>query len=1338
MKAKIILGIVLLIIFMFTFIPRTYSSEMQVIENVENKILLKSRKFIPEEGISETVKNKIIARVPKKTHVLLQFDNIPSKQEKEKLEKEGIKLLSYIPNKAWFASVESDFPDKLVEFPNIRSAIEIIKEDKLSKAVKNKNYVKNGDGTINLSIKFFNDVDLDDASSIIENYGEIVDKFYSVNTVKVITEESFISDIANKENVQWIGVIDKILEMHNDGNRENIGVNVLQASPYDLSGVNVVTAEWDGGWVDITHDDLQGRVIIGDTGSSTGDHATHVAGTMLGNGTLNLQLRGMAPQATVISYEWWNDITELNDEYNTAINTYNASLSQNSWGYTYFGCGSDCSGGYDSNAAELDGIVRGSKGKKISQIWSAGNSRPNNCDSGSYDCIGLPGTAKNVITVGATNSNDDSMTSFSSFGPTNDGRLKPEVTAPGCQSGGDGGVTSTVPTDTYDTFCGTSMAAPTTSGVIALMLEEFANKGIYPLPSTIKALLIHTTKDLGTAGPDYSFGYGRINATASIDKIKENTGTNDIIIEDVISSQGETDEFDMTVPEGASSVKVSLVWDDYPAAANADPALVNDLNLILIAPNGTQYFPWVLNPNNPGNAATTGTNTLDNVEQVFVQNALSGIWTVRITGTSVPIGPQNFSIVSDHSFTIQPVIDVKTFRDSYITEDKFFDNTQTVFIQANVTIGEQPSTGNTVTADLILSSGTIEDTLTLNEVGNGIYRNSWDSTAHPNDVYLINVTATGNGTAKNNNNFHLYPGFGVSAYLMDWDNDNNKDYVLENLHLISVFDGKNATDQSLLYLEQKDTNVSYDFTTISDNDTIGRGEITTTNLKEIIFSSLAFTQTGESLSTTNLQMDVELSDPTEVLITFYDSTNGASSDSRIFVDDDQWLAQQFDSTDLDQDYTLTKVSVFVDKNTRATNPIIVEIRTDNGGVPSSTVLTSGSIPESSVSTTSSWVNASFNTTITLQEGVLYWLVLKNIDTRQGNPNNPNYAYTWTGDTTAATYPGVFSFTQNQGSSWNIDSTVDQLFRAWGFPTAITTFFDLSIDMSSEDVDYLVYTLNNFDANTPIMNDLFAPISGSLDSVSDDRYHLQTGEDALISSLTSDQWNNFDSNYSIIYDNSSSDDVNDNVLAFVRFNESSNIALQDVGLWNSEGLRIRYDVTQATASDEINYILAFTKGDWQTIDQWMLNISQEQLPSPNFMTPSSEAPSAEFISITLIGYDTGINFENLNPNTQDSAALGNYIIRIENETTINIDLYQKGDDFNYTGEILGINNMSWYNESIVGNSILMGKNYSLATATEIPSDTNISSYYWLDIPLAQYAGEYNTTIYIKAVETGTSP
>ena len=228
---KKILAVLMFVLLLLTIVYAQEIQFIQVKEDKDDKILLKSREITPEKGIPQILKDKITARAPKKTHILLQFEDVPNKQERERLEEQGINLIAYIPKNAWFATVESDFPDKLAEFPNIRSATEIIKEDKLSNAVKNKNYVKNNDGTINLSIKFFDDINLDAASAIIEDYGEVIDKFHSTNSVKLITEEILILDIANEENVQWVDVIEKTLQTHNDGNRQNVGVNTLQTAP---------------------------------------------------------------------------------------------------------------------------------------------------------------------------------------------------------------------------------------------------------------------------------------------------------------------------------------------------------------------------------------------------------------------------------------------------------------------------------------------------------------------------------------------------------------------------------------------------------------------------------------------------------------------------------------------------------------------------------------------------------------------------------------------------------------------------------------------------------------------------------------------------------------------------------------------------------------------------------------------------------------------------------------------------------------------------------------------------------------------------------------------------
>ena len=134
--------------------------------------------------------------------------------------------------------------------------------------------------------------------------------------------------------------------------------------------------------------------------------------------------------------------------------------------------------------------------------------------------------------------------------------------------------------------------------------------------------------------------------------------------------------------------------------------------------------------------------------------------------------------------------------------------------------------------------------------------------------------------------------------------------------------------------------------------------------------------------------------------------------------------------------------------------------------------------------------------------------------------------------------------------------------------------------------------------------------------------------------------------------------------------------------------------------------------------------------------NSIATSGEFISITLHGYP--IDFSNKDPNTIDNPGIGNfYTVSIDPETTVNVDLYQKGNDFAGNPSVLGITNMSWLDSN---NSII---SFNMSTTfqdniSNISPNTNVSIYYWLDIPTDQTGGSYSTTISIKAVETGTSP
>jgi hypothetical protein len=265
------------------------------------------------------------------------------------------------------------------------------------------------------------------------------------------------------------------------------------------------------------------------------------------------------------------------------------------------------------------------------------------------------------------------MTGFSSFGPTDDGRIKPDISAPGCRSNGPGAIVSTGFRDnngndridpgearnSYSQMCGTSMATPVAAGATALLVEQWRRTrgaAARPLPHTVKAILVHTATDRGNNGPDYRFGWGSLDARAAVDLVRADDSANLISVDQ--TDNGVTDFYTFN-SDGSSSVKVTLAWDDPAATRLATPTLINNLNLRLVGPDGVTRQPFVLNAAVPGNAATTGDDTANNVEMV-VAPAQAGTWTVQVIGAAVPRGPQQYTLITpaDAAANNQPPVAV--------------------------------------------------------------------------------------------------------------------------------------------------------------------------------------------------------------------------------------------------------------------------------------------------------------------------------------------------------------------------------------------------------------------------------------------------------------------------------------------------------------------------------------------------------------------------------------------------------------------------------------------------------------------------------------------------------
>ncbi|MGI8907083.1 MAG: S8 family serine peptidase [Candidatus Sumerlaeaceae bacterium] len=621
---------------------------------------------------------------PGTMHRVMQFSKVPTEHARESLRANGIELLRYLGSNSYFAAVRGGpaaaasatahqvisaaaierawklHPDLLSrQFPAF-SVFDVpgmqLSGDKIDRSENSTETV------VALYAVFHPDVRLERIAvpTVARHRGVVRDRMRSINALVIWIPLPELEALADEDVVEWLEPPLPPLDVVNDSNRVITQTNTVQQAPYNLSGAGINVLVYDGGRAHAFHADFAGRLTGRDT-SPMHYHPTHVSGTIGGSGASSAanggtanQWRGMAPAVTMQSYGFEYDGTgtflytnpgDLEADYNEAINTYGAVISNNSIGTNTAANGFPCAyeGDYGATDMLIDSIVRGSLGSPMRIIWANGNERGSGRCGTTYTTTAPPACAKNHITVGAVNSNDDSITGFTSWGPTDDGRMKPDVSAPGCEVGGDGGVTSAI-SGGYYALCGTSMAAPTVTGICALLLQDWkAQFPDSPLPpnAMLKVLLAHNAQDRGNAGPDYQFGYGSVRAQATVDFLRLGSLKQNSI------SQGQQQDILVYVPNGPGTLKVTLAWDDPAGAANTTPELVNDLDLVAISPSNVTNYPWTLNPASPATAAVrTTVDRRNNIEQVLVSNPAGGVWTIRVTGFSVAQGPQPYSIAS--------------------------------------------------------------------------------------------------------------------------------------------------------------------------------------------------------------------------------------------------------------------------------------------------------------------------------------------------------------------------------------------------------------------------------------------------------------------------------------------------------------------------------------------------------------------------------------------------------------------------------------------------------------------------------------------------------------------
>ncbi|HEX3582853.1 MAG TPA: S8 family serine peptidase [Thermoanaerobaculia bacterium] len=276
-------------------------------------------------------------------------------------------------------------------------------------------------------------------------------------------------------------------------------------------------------------------------------------------------------------------------------------------------------------------------------------------------------SGKNIMAVGATSQSKE-IAVFSSRGPAKDGRVKPDIVAKGQA------LFSSVYTGTtwdvaractltniasYGCAQGTSMSTPVVTGTMAIFAEQWkkTNNGVRPLPLELKALAIAGAEDLGNPGPDYTYGFGFLNAQNSVDLIIADNGQGKRI-KIANASTGSSFDYPITLTS-SQDMRVVLSWFDpevLPLGSEevAAKTLVNDLDLKIVGPDSSTTLPYVLDVTHPGNNATRGVNNTDNTEEVEIKGAPAGTYHVIVNGTNIPQGTTQFVVISNADFTLVP------------------------------------------------------------------------------------------------------------------------------------------------------------------------------------------------------------------------------------------------------------------------------------------------------------------------------------------------------------------------------------------------------------------------------------------------------------------------------------------------------------------------------------------------------------------------------------------------------------------------------------------------------------------------------------------------------------
>jgi hypothetical protein len=620
---------------------------------------------------------------------LVQFSGSLEPARRAALQKLGVELIQYVPDDTYIAKLNNVTPASVSAMSFVTWVGAYRKEEKIHpRLAQAAQQAAQTNGTVSLNILLSPSATAAEQAELRTHLKVIYSESHLRLGIVVRGELSpgHLDALAQSGAVLWIEkapkrkLVDEAASKLVGGDDGQVATpTVTEQLGFNGAGVTVCVADTglDSGDTNTMHPDLRGRVTgfqyYGDLmdGSDGYGHGTHCAGIVAGNAATGetdpdsgqFYGLGVASGANLFVERIFDaDANEANPFPSDETLTHDAvrhgaKIGSNSWG-------NDVQGEYDIDCAQFDELVRdadaGTAGDQPYILeFSAGNAGPNT------QTIGSPACAKNVIATGASENvpgtlaetyglyadGPDTMCDFSSRGPCADGRIKPDLVAPGSwiasaassAAPDEAAIAWTAIDNFYVYMGGTSMSGPHAAGAAAVFVQFYqsTHNNAVPSPALVKAALINSADELDEANggpgpiPNNDEGWGRINLENIIVTNANNAPRfYQYLDQTVLLTNSQVYAQHIFVQGADQPLKITLAYTDVPGFPGALPALVNDLDLDVVGPDGTlyrgnQFGAGESVPNPPSS------DKLNNVEGVFLSQPTPGDYLIRVRGSKI-------------------------------------------------------------------------------------------------------------------------------------------------------------------------------------------------------------------------------------------------------------------------------------------------------------------------------------------------------------------------------------------------------------------------------------------------------------------------------------------------------------------------------------------------------------------------------------------------------------------------------------------------------------------------------------------------------------------------------